>query len=45
MVRESGRRAYRELAQISEELKAAGSAVKGLTPYADEALLFDNASK
>lgn len=38
-------RVYRELAQIGEELKAAGSAVTGLTPHADVALLFDNASK
>src|SRR5699024_7419790 len=38
-------RVYRELAQIGDELKAAGSAVTGLTPHADVALLFDNASK
>lgn len=38
-------RVYRELAQIGEELKAAGSTATGLTPHADVALLFDNASK
>lgn len=38
-------RVYRELAALGAELRTAGPAVTGLTPHADVALLFDNASK
>ncbi|MFC0673250.1 beta-galactosidase [Brachybacterium hainanense] len=38
-------RVYRELAALGAELREAGPAVAGLTPHADVALLFDNASK
>ena len=38
-------RVYRELAELGDDLRRAGSAVTGLAPHADVALLFDNPSK